>query len=279
MVIPYYCEDYPERWNDEDHKDTEKKESFNRKQDRTRNNIIKRELNEKCSTEDIRKRFDMDVERFSNLDTGQKTTIDAPLTMELITEAACNVTSKINRILDIGCGAGNNTIKLLQTLPSVDCDLLDLSAPMLKKAEERVRLATSGTVRTIQSDIRNALLDNNTYDVILAAAVLHHLRDDLDWETVFRKLYNILKFGGSLWITDIVSHNNTTIQEMMWDRYGNYLIEIGGCEYRDKVFDYIDFEDSPRPVTYQLELLKKVGFRQVELLHKNSCFAAFGAIK
>jgi len=38
-------------------------------------------------------------------------------------------------------------------------------------------------------------------------------------------------------------------------------------------------EDSPRPVTYQLDLLRKVGFRHTDLLHKNSCFAAFGAIK
>ncbi|MEM7336054.1 MAG: class I SAM-dependent methyltransferase, partial [Chloroflexota bacterium] len=30
---------------------------------------------------------------------------------------------------------------------------------------------------------------------------------------------------------------------------------------------------------YQLDLLKQVGFSQVELLHKNSAFAAFGAIK
>jgi len=65
----------------------------------------------------------------------------------------------------------------------------------------------------------------------------------------------------------------------MWKRYGEYLCSLGGKDYRDKVFEYIDKEDSPRPVTYQLNLLKKVGFRHVELLHKNSCFAAFGVIK
>jgi hypothetical protein len=42
---------------------------------------------------------------------------------------------------------------------------------------------------------------------------------------------------------------------------------------------YIELEDSPRPVTWQLDLLRRVGFGQVELLHKNSCFAAFGAVK
>ena len=64
----------------------------------------------------------------------------------------------------------------------------------------------------------------------------------------------------------------------MWRNYGEYLDSLGGEDYRSKVFEYIDKEDSPRPVTYQLELLRKVGFAQVELLHKNSCFAAFGAI-
>jgi tRNA (cmo5U34)-methyltransferase len=30
---------------------------------------------------------------------------------------------------------------------------------------------------------------------------------------------------------------------------------------------------------YQLDLLREVGFSQVEVLHKNACFAAFGALK
>ena len=65
----------------------------------------------------------------------------------------------------------------------------------------------------------------------------------------------------------------------MWERYGEYLCSVGGEDYRAAVFDYIDKEDSPRPVTYQLELLRKAGFDHIELLHKNSSFAAFGAIK
>jgi tRNA (cmo5U34)-methyltransferase len=30
---------------------------------------------------------------------------------------------------------------------------------------------------------------------------------------------------------------------------------------------------------YQLDLLRSVGFSQVEVLHKNVCFAAFGGLK
>lgn len=82
-----------------------------------------------------------------------------------------------------------------------------------------------------------------------------------------------------MWITDLVTQETEAVQEMMWERYGKYLISLQDAAYRDKVFEYIDHEDSPRPVTYQLDLLRAVGFSKIELLHKNSCFAAFGAVK
>lgn len=234
----------------------------------------------KSTVEEIRKRFDSDVERFSNLETGQSATVDAPLAMELITRAAVASTARISRVLDIGCGAGNNTLKLLQYVPCFNCDLIDLSLPMLERARVRISGVNTGRVRTFQGDFRQvSCLSNEAYDVILAAAVLHHLRDDKDWEETFQKIYGLTAVGGSVWITDLVSHETEQVQRMMWNRYREYLCAHGGEEYRDKVVVYIEKEDSPRPVTYQLDLLRKVGFDRVELLHKNSCFAAFGAIK
>ena len=113
----------------------------------------------------------------------------------------------------------------------------------------------------------------------MAAAVLHHLRYDQDWETAFRKIYRLTAPGGSVLITDLVSHETRLVQSLMWNRYGEYLLSIGVKGLKDEVFAYTGKEDSPRPATYQLDLLRRVGFAHVELLHKNSCFATFGAIK
>lgn len=236
-------------------------------------------LEKKSTIEEMRERFDNEVERFSNLASGQTNTMDAPLAMELITTAAYRSTARIRRILDIGCGAGNNTLKLLQSISPLDCDLVDLSTPMLTRAMERVGKVNAGLIRAFQGDFRTLDLPENKYDVILAATVLHHLRDDDDWERSFSKFFHLTAPGGSIWITDIVTHETEAVQAMMWQRYGQYLVDRGGEEYKNRIFDHIDREDSPRPVTYQLELLKKVGFQRVELLHKNACFAAFGAIK
>ena len=233
----------------------------------------------KSTTEEIKQRFDADVERFSNIETGQTATIDAPLAMELITQAACRSTSRIQRVLDIGCGAGNNTLKLLQQVSVFDCDLVDLSLPMLERARQRISQVNNGNIAIFQGDFRSIELPEKKYDVILAAAVLHHLRDDQDWHSAFQKIFRLTAPGGSVWITDLVAHETEPVQSLMWSKYADYLCSVGGELYRDTVFDSIDKEDSPRPVTFQLDLLRQVGFSHVELLHKNSCFAVFGAIK
>jgi tRNA (cmo5U34)-methyltransferase len=136
-----------------------------------------------------------------------------------------------------------------------------------------------GLVTTIQDDIRSVDMAADSFDVIVAAAVLHHLRDQSEWTAVFRKLYRWLRPGGSLWIFDLVSHEIDAVQVLMWERYGEYLAAFKGEQYRDHVFAYVDHEDSPRPVLFQCELLREVGFRQIDILHKNTCFAAFGAFK
>ena len=80
-------------------------------------------------------------------------------------------------------------------------------------------------------------------------------------------------------ISDVITQETESLNEYTWERYGDYLEELGGKEYRQKVLDYVAKEDSPRSMNYQLDLMKKVGFRKVEILHKNMCFGAFGGIK
>jgi tRNA (cmo5U34)-methyltransferase len=236
-------------------------------------------LEKKSTIKEIRERFDDDVDRFSNLETGQQAIIDASLMMDLLAQAAAKTTPHAKRLLDIGCGAGNNTIKTLRYLNRPDCDLVDLSLPMLEKAKARILKEKTGKIRLFQGDVREIELGKDTYDVVLAAAVLHHLRDASDWEFVFKKIFDAVSPGGSFWISDMVFHDIPVIHQLMLGKYKDYLESLGGKEYRAKVFDYIDKEDSPRSLTYQLELMQKVGFEKVEVLHKASCFAAFGGIK
>src|SRR5439155_9279498 len=104
----------------------------------------------KSTVDEIRRRFDADVERFSNLEAGQSATVDAPLALALVAEAAAATTPHARHVVDVGCGAGNYTLKLLERLPGLDVTLMDLSRPMLDRATERVDRATTGNVDTVQ---------------------------------------------------------------------------------------------------------------------------------
>ncbi len=233
----------------------------------------------KSTVEEIRARFDADVDRFSDLNTGHAATIDAKLAMELVADAAIAVTPHAKQVVDIGCGGGNYAITLLQRFDNSDVTLIDLSRPMLERAAERVAEYTAGRVVTIQNDIRDVELEKGSADVVVAASVLHHLRTDEQWRKVFAQVFNTLRPGGSFWIVDLIRHESPAVQELIWRRYGEHLVSLRGEAYREEVYAYVEKEDTPQTLPFQLDLLRQVGFRNVDVLHKNTCFAAFGGVR
>ena len=236
-------------------------------------------LADKSTIDEIRARFDNEVERFSRLETGQQATLDAPLVLELVAKTAATHLRPGNFMLDLGCGAGNFTLRVLQEVHPLHCHLVDLSNPMLERAHARIQAAGVASVFLYQTDLRRLDFAPDSFDCILAGTVLHHLRDEADWERVFAQLHRWLKPRGRLYVADLVVFDAPAVQELMWSRFGRYLESLGGTAYREKVFDYIDMEDSPRSLPFQLELLRRVGFLQYDVLHRNGVSACFFATK
>lgn len=234
---------------------------------------------QKSSTEVIRQNFDQQVERFSNLETGQLTAIDSPLCMELVARSAASLNPKASRILDLGCGGGNYAVKVASVFPNVDCTLVDLSANMLETAKKRVGQITRGKVDILQGDFREISLEENAYDVITAGTTLHHLRHDQEWELVFMKIFKALKQGGTFWINDIVIAEEEPITRMMLDGWVSVLRKQVSEDEIEMYMERYKLEDTPRTMTYQLDLMKKTGFSKTMVLHKHFNFAVFGAIK
>ena len=152
--------------------------------------------------------------------------------------------------------------------------------PLPDRAVQRIRAAdTELNITAVQADIRDTALPRDSFDVAVAAATLHHLRGDAEWQNVFSEVHGSLKAGGSFWIWDLVTHEPPVLHELMWRRYGEYLTGFKGPDYREQVFAYIEAEDTPRTLGWQLDRLRAAGFQFVEVLHKNTCFAAFGGVK
>jgi tRNA (cmo5U34)-methyltransferase len=236
-------------------------------------------LKPKSTVEEIRARFDGDVERFSSLETGQQALPDAALVLELIAKAAHTHLHSGDTVLDLGCGAGNLTLRVMNEVGPLESHLVDLSLPMLERAQQRVNDGGALKSSIHQSDMRELNFPEASFDAVFAAAALHHLREDEEWEAMFAKIWKWLKPGGYLYVSDFVIFDHPKIYEIMWASYGDYLTGLGGEEYRDKVFEYIEIEDTPRSLAYQLELCHRSGFASSDVLHRNGVFVAYFAKK
>lgn len=242
-------------------------------------NSSKMKTQQKSTVSEIKAKFDKLADNYSNLQTGQATAIDSPLCMELITKSAIIYTPNAKDIMDIGCGGGNYLVKLTQLLPHANCTLIDLSDKMLERASARVGKETSGKVATIQGDIREIELEENSHDIIIAATVLHHLRTEEEWQAVFTKVYKTLRKGGSFWINDVIIHENHAINQLMHQGWIDHMKPYLSPEKIQWCIDQYVKEDTPQTVNFQINMMNKVGFKETQILHKHYNFAAFGAIK
>ncbi len=84
----------------------------------------------KSTVQQIRERFDRDVERFSQLEIGNTAQVDSVLSLELIAEAGAASNPTATSLLDVGCGDGNYSLKALERLPTLTrITVLPLSGP------------------------------------------------------------------------------------------------------------------------------------------------------
>ncbi len=101
-------------------------------------------------------------------------------------------------VLDVGCGTGNITLKLLRHRPAIDA--VDLSQEMLEVLRiELQKVRREKDVRFFKMEIEAFIQDcKKKYDLITMSSVLHHFPDYL---RVLQKLCSLLNPRGILYVT------------------------------------------------------------------------------
>ena len=111
--------------------------------------------------------------------------------IEFITE---HISLKDPSVLDVGCGTGNLSLKLLKYNFSVTG--VDISKEMLNILRSKTR---SKSLALIESDVDSFISKcKEKYDIIIFSSVLHHLPDYLK---TIKNATNLLKENGIIYIT------------------------------------------------------------------------------
>jgi len=101
------------------------------------------------------------------------------------------------RVLDIGSGGGSSVFAACRLLPVAEIVASDLSPPLLQMLASIVesRNELRGRVQIFCFDVHRRFFKPDTFDVVIGAAILHHL---LDPQAALMNVARSLKPGGSI---------------------------------------------------------------------------------
>ncbi len=190
-------------------------------------------------------------------------------------------------ILDMGCGDGILTKRISEKFPDNKYYLIDGSSKMIEKAKENIpgdniyfhQQTFEEYIDTTEGEIK--------YDFVHSANAIHHL-DIEGKEELYTKIYREMKYGGLFINIDPIqpsSEQSEYWQFRMWIDWMNEALYGNGLEKDVGKYDHIPKtykmkeENKPNTLFEQLEILTKIGFKDVDCFYKYGVFALFGGTK
>lgn len=183
--------------------------------------------------------------------------------------------------MDTGCGTGSLVNKAINEFPDTKFLLLDPSEGMLEQAKQKLSPCPAERLKILKSSPTQEFsqeLDEKP-DVITAIQCHHYLKRE-ERAKATGICYNLLKEGG-IYITFENIRPLTEEGVALGKRYwGNFQSAQRRSEEEiQKHLERFDTEYFPITVEEHLELLRKTGFRTVELFWYSYMQAGFYCIK
>ncbi len=193
---------------------------------------------------------------------------------------------KENNILDLGCGDGIITHKLLEIDESMTATLIDGSEDMLNKAKER--LQGYDNVNFIKASFQNVIekgLPARDYDFTVSSMAIHHLAMN-DKRELFRLIHSRLNTGGYFMNIDVLLAPSEALDNWymkIWEEWmDDKRAELGALDEpsADVIRRYKDAEENkPDTLDSQLNALRDIGFKDADCFYKYGIFAIYGGKK
>jgi ubiquinone/menaquinone biosynthesis C-methylase UbiE len=108
---------------------------------------------------------------------------------------------QFKRVLELGCGPGIGTLRILRSLEPRELVATDFDPGMLPRAKKYVgRKWPRGGVTFQQADATRLPFANGEFDAVVAFGVLHHIHQYRD---AVREVARVLKSGGTFLLEEV----------------------------------------------------------------------------
>ncbi|MEB3288149.1 MAG: class I SAM-dependent methyltransferase [Vampirovibrionales bacterium] len=191
-----------------------------------------------------------------------------------------NPKPKSPKILELGVGSGNLTLRAFEAFPDAHYTLLDLSDEMLALSANKLKRQGIENYSLKQIGFMEADFAEGEFDLVLSSLALHHLQDG-EKQALYGRVFKWLKPGGQFRCADghltLPGHVN---HETVWQARIVELKALGVSDdeiqmWRSHEAQYDHFAS----LSTHFEWLKAAGFQQVDCYWKKLLLAVFGGQK
>jgi tRNA (cmo5U34)-methyltransferase len=204
------------------------------------------------------------------------------------------------KAIDLGCGDGKITEELLKLDPKMKVILIDGSSEMLKHAQERLK--SFNNLEYLQKTFQELISENKPFSgikLVVSSLAIHHLTLK-EKEDLYRFIYNTLSKGGFFLNIDVVASPSAPLEDWylkLWEewilqkekkmnnKYNHSNEKASADEKLPESFSFIPVkyknnpDNLPDSLETQLDMLKTIGFQNVDCYYKYGIFSVFGGAK
>ena len=159
------------------------------------------------------------------------------------------------KVLDLGCGTGLELEEYFNLNPDANVTGIDLSEAMLKSLKGKF---PSKSINLVLGSYFDVPFGENKYDAAVSVESLHHFPAEQK-ETLYRKLFAALKENGRFVLTDYFAESEELEKEYF--RNLKQLKEEQGLS-GNEFYHY----DTPLTVDHEMQVLRRAGFSDVQML-------------
>jgi tRNA (cmo5U34)-methyltransferase len=180
------------------------------------------------------------------------------------------------KVLDLGCGTGNISLKVKERFPGAHITCVDLAENMIEMA--RLKLSSYHDIEFERDDFRDLDFDED-YDVVVSSLALHHMQPE-EQRSFYRRIMGFLKKGGVFYNADIILGSTPHLNQVYLDKWVEFMLQNHTLEEVEKIWlPKHREEDFPAPLRSHIQWLEEAGFQEVDVVWKYYMFGVCGGRK
>ena len=175
------------------------------------------------------------------------------------------------RVLELGSGTGNLSLRLAESLPRSALTLVDGSEEMIDLVRSRLEDASPSSSRRVEYTVaRFEELDfpAESFDLVISSISLHHVEDKAG---LYERIRSLISKRGRFCFADQIRGEPESNHALNWERWLDFCREPGHCtpEEIDSLLQHAAAHDHYTTLTEHFTLLSRAGFTEIDCVWRN----------